>query len=62
MAKMRKVTTVRGYGHFVGTNHLEVEETTGTSQEKTGTKKVVAFKKANLRRRQPGRAPALHAR
>lgn len=45
MAKMRKVTTVRGYGVFVGTNHVEVEETTGEGQEKTGTKKVVAFKK-----------------
>ena len=45
MAKMRKVTTVRGYGHFVGANHVEVEETTGTAQDKTGTKKVVAFKK-----------------
>ncbi len=45
MAKMRKVTTVRGYGAFVGPNHVEVEETTGTGQEKTGTKKVVAFKK-----------------
>jgi dihydrolipoamide dehydrogenase len=44
MAKMRKVTTVRGYGAFVGSNHVEVEETTGTGQEKTGTKKVVAFK------------------
>jgi dihydrolipoamide dehydrogenase len=31
MAKMRKVTTVRGYGNFVGANHLEVEETSGTS-------------------------------
>nr|AAK50305.1 dihydrolipoamide dehydrogenase homolog [Pseudomonas sp. ADP] len=46
MAKMRKVTTVRGYGAFVGANHLEVEETTGTGQEKTGTKKVIAFKRA----------------
>jgi len=45
MAKMRKVTTVRGYGAFVGPNHVEVEETTGTGQNKTGTKKVVAFKK-----------------
>ncbi len=45
MAKMRKVTTVRGYGAFVGPNHVEVEETTGTGQDKTGTKKVVAFKK-----------------
>jgi dihydrolipoamide dehydrogenase len=46
MAKMRKVTSVRGYGAFVGANHLEVEETNGTGQDKTGSKKVVAFKKA----------------
>ena len=46
MAKMRKVTIVRGYGAFVGANHVQVEETAGTSQDKTGTKKVVAFKKA----------------
>jgi len=46
MAKMRKVTVVRGYGHFVGANHLEVEETTGSAQDKTGTKKVVAFQRA----------------
>jgi dihydrolipoamide dehydrogenase len=44
MAKMRKVTIVRGYG--AGANHLEVEETTGTGQDKTGSKKVVAFKNA----------------
>ncbi len=46
MAKMRKVTTVRGYGSFVGANHIEVEETTGSGQEKTGSKKVVQFKRA----------------
>jgi dihydrolipoamide dehydrogenase len=46
MAKMRKVTVVRGYGAFVGTHHVEVEETTGTGQEKTGTKKVIGFKNA----------------
>ncbi len=46
MAKMRKVTVVRGYGSFVGANHIEVEETTGAGQEKTGSKKVVAFKRA----------------
>ena len=44
MAKMRKVTTVRGYGAFVGSHHLEVEETSGTAQEKTGNKKVIGFK------------------
>ena len=46
MAKMRKVTIVRGYGSFVGANHIEVEETTGAGQEKSGSKKVVAFKRA----------------
>jgi len=44
MAKMRKVTVLRGYGSFVGANHLEVEETTGTAQDKTGSKQVVSFK------------------
>src|SRR5450830_695798 len=45
MAKMRKVTVVRGYGAFVGANHVQVEETTGTSQEKTGKTQTIAFKK-----------------
>ncbi|MFN5809749.1 MAG: dihydrolipoyl dehydrogenase [Burkholderiales bacterium] len=44
MAKMRKVTVLRGYGVFVGSHHLVVEETTGTAQEKTGVNKVVGFK------------------
>jgi dihydrolipoamide dehydrogenase len=44
MAKMRKVTVVRGYGSFVGTHHLAVEETTGTGQDKTGKQQVVQFK------------------
>ena len=44
MAKMRKVTIVRGYGNFVGANHVEVEETSGTAQEKTGKKQTIAFK------------------
>jgi dihydrolipoamide dehydrogenase len=46
MAKMRKVTIVRGYGNFVNANHIEVEETSGTAQEKNGAKKVIAFKTA----------------
>ncbi len=46
MAKMRKVTIVRGYGSFVGANHIEVEETSGSGQEKTGKKRVVQFKRA----------------
>ncbi|WP_298621333.1 dihydrolipoyl dehydrogenase, partial [uncultured Zoogloea sp.] len=44
MAKGRKVDVIRGYGHFLDPNHIEVEETTGTSQDKTGAKKVVKFK------------------
>ena len=44
MAKMRKVTVLRGYGAFVGSHHVAVEETTGTAQEKTGISQVVGFK------------------
>ncbi len=44
MAKMRKVTVVRGYGAFVGANHVQVEETTGTAQEKTGKTQTIGFK------------------
>jgi dihydrolipoamide dehydrogenase len=45
MAKMRKVTTVRGIGSFVGANHLQVEETAGAEgQEKTGKSQTIAFK------------------
>ncbi len=46
MAKMRKVTIIRGYGAFVDSHHLSVEETTGTAQEKTGKTQVVKFKQA----------------
>ncbi|WP_306606479.1 dihydrolipoyl dehydrogenase [Azonexus sp.] len=45
MAKGRKVDIVRGYGHFLDAHHIEVEETTGSSQEKTGVKKVIKFQK-----------------
>jgi dihydrolipoamide dehydrogenase len=45
MAKMRKVTVVRGYGAFTASHRVTVEETTGTAQDKTGTKKVIAFKR-----------------
>ena len=44
MAKMRKVTIVRGYGAFVGPNHVQVEETTGSAQEKTGKTQTIGFK------------------
>ncbi|CAL93988.1 dihydrolipoyl dehydrogenase [Azoarcus olearius] len=44
MAKARKVDVIRGYGSFLDPHHLEVEETTGNGQDKTGAKKVVKFK------------------
>jgi dihydrolipoamide dehydrogenase len=44
MAKMRKVTVVRGVGEFMDPFHLQVEETTGSGQEKTGKKQTVKFK------------------
>ncbi len=46
MAKMRKVTVVRGYGSFASPNHLDVELTTGDAQDKTGQKQVIRFAKA----------------
>ncbi|MBT9494206.1 MAG: dihydrolipoyl dehydrogenase [Paucibacter sp.] len=46
MAKMRKVTVVRGYGSFIDANHVEVEETSGDAQAKTGAKKTIHFKQA----------------
>jgi len=44
MAKMRKVTVLRGLGSFVSGHHLQVEETTGPAQEKSGKKQTIAFK------------------
>jgi len=44
MAKGRKVEVVRGYGSFLDPHHIEVEVTEGSSQDKTGAKKIVKFK------------------
>jgi len=44
MAKMRKVTVVRGYGAFVDPHHVAVEETTGSGQDKTGKTQTIRFK------------------
>ena len=44
MAKMRKVTTVRGVGNFIDAYHLEVDETSGTSWDTTGKKQVIKFR------------------
>ncbi len=43
MAKMRKVTVVRGYGRFADPHHLQVEETAGDGQGKTGKTLSVRF-------------------
>ena len=43
MARMRKVTVVRGAGTFLDPHHLQVEETTGTGRETTGKKQTVKF-------------------
>jgi dihydrolipoamide dehydrogenase len=44
MAKMRKVTVVRGIGQFLDPNHVQVELTGGDGQQKTGAKQTVRFK------------------
>ena len=44
MAKMRKVTVVRGYGSFADPHHVVVEETTGDGQAKTGKTQTIQFK------------------
>uniref|UniRef100_UPI0005C29FFD dihydrolipoyl dehydrogenase n=1 Tax=Pseudacidovorax intermedius TaxID=433924 RepID=UPI0005C29FFD len=44
MAKMRKVTTVRGVGSFLDAYHLEVEETSGDGRATTGKKQVIRFR------------------
>jgi len=46
MAKTRKVEVVRGVGRFLDPHHLEVAETLGTGQARSGTKKVIRFEKA----------------
>ena len=43
MAKMRKVTVVRGYGSFLDPHHVAVEETVGEGQDKTGSSKTIRF-------------------
>jgi dihydrolipoamide dehydrogenase len=46
MAKMRKVTVVRGYGSFIDPFHVKVDETSGAGQQATGTAKTIKFKQA----------------
>jgi dihydrolipoamide dehydrogenase len=44
MAKIRKVTVVRGVGEFLDPHHLQVQETTGSGQDKTGRKQAIKFR------------------
>ena len=44
MAKMRKVTVMRGYGSFADPHHVSVEETSGDAQAKTGKTQTIRFK------------------
>ena len=46
MARMRKVTVVRGVGEFVDPHHLRVQETTGAAREEAGKKQTISFKSA----------------
>jgi dihydrolipoamide dehydrogenase len=46
MAKMRKVTVVRGYGSFVDPRHVEVELTAGDGQDKSGQRQLIRFGQA----------------
>ena len=46
MAKARKVNVVRGLGHFLDANHVEVNLTSGDGQDLTGQKEVIRFQKA----------------
>ena len=43
MAKMRKVTVVRGHGSFVGPHHVLVDETGGTGQARSGKSLTINF-------------------
>ena len=46
MAKMRKVTIVRGYGNFISSHQLQVEETSGEAQVRTGKSQTIGFQRA----------------
>ncbi|MFA7664793.1 MAG: dihydrolipoyl dehydrogenase [Burkholderiaceae bacterium] len=46
MAKARKVRVLRGYARFVDPNHVEIEVTTGTGQDRSGEKQLLRFEQA----------------
>jgi len=43
MAKMRKVTVVRGVGQFIDAHHLRIQDTSGPGQEATGSSRTLRF-------------------
>ena len=43
MAKMRKVTVVRGSGQFIDAHHLRITQTSGPGQESTGQTSTLRF-------------------
>jgi dihydrolipoamide dehydrogenase len=51
MAKMRKVTTVRGYGAFAGPHHVGSRKPPATGQEKTGKSQVASVSQLHHRGR-----------
>ena len=60
MARMRKVTVLRGAGTFAGPHHLRVEETAGQGQARTGRSQVVGFRRCIVAAgSQPVRLPFL---
>jgi len=46
MAKMRKVTVLRGLATFSGAHTMDIAETSGSAQEKTGKTQSVSFRRA----------------
>ena len=44
MAKMRKVTTVRGLGEFIDSHHLKVQETSGSGSATTDKAQTIKFR------------------
>jgi dihydrolipoamide dehydrogenase len=44
MAKMRKVTIVRGVGDFADPHHIEVQETSGDGKDATGKSQTIKFR------------------
>ncbi|MGJ7488175.1 dihydrolipoyl dehydrogenase [Variovorax sp. LT2P21] len=44
MAKMRKVTTVRGVGEFIDPYHVKVQETSGDGRDTTGKAQTIKFR------------------